>query len=105
MSDSGWLLDLAANDDLDLQEAAALVVENVVTLTAEDWRGLGTEERAALTVARRAARAAALAEAGQDLSAASAYASVDGGLAAARLVARAAGEGVSRARRAPPGDP
>lgn len=101
--DGGWLSDLAGADELDLQEAAGLVVENGITLTAEDWRSLGTDERAALTVARRAARdaarALALKDAGDDLAAAAAYVSVDGGRAAARLMAQAAGQGVAEARR------
>lgn len=99
MSDdeNGWLADLATADQLDLQDAAGLVVENGITLTAEDWRALGTAERAALTIARRADRCRQLADAGNDMAAAAAYASIDGGVRAARLMARAAGEGVSRA--------
>lgn len=101
--DGGWLSDLAAADELDLQEAACLVVENGITLSAEDWRTLGTEERAALTAARRfasvASRSAALADAGQDLGAAAALAPLDGGRSAARLMAQAAGAAVAEARR------
>lgn len=95
----GWLYDVACADALEVLEAAALLVENGVALTAEDWRTLSTKERAALTVARRAAKAGALQEAGRDLDAARAYAAIDGGVSAARLMARAAGEGVARAMR------
>lgn len=101
MSDdeNGWLADLATADQLDLQDAAGLVVENGITLTAEDWRSLGTAERAALTIARRADRCRQLADAGNDMAAAAAYASIDGGRQVARLMARCAGEAVAEARR------
>lgn len=98
MSDaSDWLHDIAEADDCEPLEAAAVLVENGVTLSADDWRTLTTRGRALLTVARRAAKAGALYEAGRDLDGARAYAAVDGGVSAARLMARAAGEGVARA--------
>lgn len=95
MSATGWLSAIGWADECDLSEAAAAVVENGVVLTAEDWRSLSTQERAALTVARRAARAQTMAEAGDDLGAAAALASVDGGAGVARLMAASAGRGVA----------
>ncbi len=99
MSDHDWLTAISWADRCEVHEAAAVLIENGVSLTAEDWRTLTTAGRAALTVARRAAKAAALFERGNDLDGARAYAQVDGGRTAARLMARAAGEGVARALR------
>jgi hypothetical protein len=94
-----WLRDIAAADGLTLAEAAAYVVELGVVVSAEDWLNAGTEARAALVGAKHAARVAALNAEGRDIDAARAYATVDGGRTAARLLARAAGEGVARALR------
>jgi hypothetical protein len=99
VSDFDWLQAIASADECSVLESAAVLVENCVTLTAEDWRTLDTASRAALTVARRGAVAGALEGQGRDLDAARAYASIDGGVSAARLMARAAGQGVARALR------
>lgn len=97
--DWDWLHEIAAADRCELREAAAALVENGVTLSADDWRTLGTKGRAVLTVARRAAKVFDLEGQGRDLDAARSYSQIDGGTAAARLMARAAGEGVARALR------
>jgi hypothetical protein len=95
-----WLADLVLSDACSAHEAAAAVVEALgAGITVTDWRGLDTAGRAHVLVAIRSARALSLAESGQDLAGARAYASVDGGRSAARLTARAAGEGVARALR------
>jgi hypothetical protein len=99
VSDFDWLQGIASADDCSTAEAAAILVENGVTLTAEDWRTLDTSSRAALTVAKRMAKATALAEQGRDIDAARAYAQIDGGVTAARLMAEAAGRGVAQALR------
>lgn len=97
MSDFDWLQALASADECTVTEAAALLVQNGITLTAEDWRGLSTAGRAALTVARRAAAADELRAHGLDLAADVASAGFDGGRTAARSMARAAAQGVAAA--------
>lgn len=93
----GLIRELAEGDQTTLLEQASLWVEHGLVLTPEAWANLDTEERATLTVARRAvvakARAVALTDAGQDLAGARAFAEVDGGVAAARLMAQAAARG------------
>jgi hypothetical protein len=103
----GWLLDIARSDhntdevagdeDRMLALAADLAVENGLHLGVRDWVGLETRERAALTVARRTARARELLASGRDLDAAAAVAFMDGGEAHARGMMRAAVSGVSEA--------
>jgi len=96
----GWLQALAWADEQELCEAAALVVENGVTVTAEDWRSLSTSERAALTMAQRAHTAALLAMQGREVDGARLYAEVDGGVAAARTMAELATHGVAEGLKA-----
>lgn len=92
------LEELAVQDAVTVDEAAALFVESGLS-SLNEWSGLGTRGRARLVLARRTARTMAaveqLAAQGQDLAAARAYASVDGGRAWARMAAEAAGRGVS----------
>lgn len=95
----GLLTDIANADGIELIEAAQALVENGVQLSAQDWLYLGTEERAALTVARRAAKVAQLAERGDDLGAAAAAAVLDDGVSHARLMAEAAMRGALAALR------
>lgn len=94
-----WLHEIAAADSCEPLEAALALVANGVTLSVDDWRTLSTRGRALLTASRVAAKSDALDEQGRDLDAARAYAALDGGQRAARLMARAAGEGVARALR------
>lgn len=95
--DFDWLHQIASTDDLTVTEAAAALVANGVSLTGKDWRELGTAGRAALTVARRMVEAEAMRARGADLAADVSLASLDGGRAAARNMARAAAQGVARA--------
>lgn len=94
-----WLLSIASEDNLSLAEAALVLVRNGVTIPAQEWSALSTDERAALTAARQEARALELEESGQDLAAARARVALDGGVAAARLMAQAAVAGVAESQR------
>ena len=98
-----WLQDIATADGVSLEEAASYVVRLGIAIDVEAYLDIGREGRAALVAATEVqAMEAAVEEAaaeGRDIDAARAYANVDGGRAAARLMAKAAGEGVSRALR------
>lgn len=94
-----WLQAIADEDGLEVEQAAAILVENGVQVTAQDWVALGTKERATLTAARRQALAARLEFDGRDLDAAHVEADHDGGVRAARLMAQSACEGAAEALR------
>lgn len=76
-------------------EACALFVESGLT-SADEWLALGIMGRVRLIAAKRARVAQALADSGQDVAAARAYASIDGGRAWARLMAQTVGAKVAQ---------
>lgn len=95
-----WLQDISDRDEITLEEAAYYAVIAGVALDVSDYMDLGKEGRAALLAAHTMVHAGELEAEGRDLDAAKALAHVDGGRSAARLMARAAGEGVARALKA-----
>lgn len=93
-----WLISIASADGISLAEAASWLVRNEVTISAMEWSALDAKERASLTAARIEWRAERLRDEGRDLAAAMESACIDGGASAARLMAKAAMEGVADAR-------
>lgn len=94
-----WLSGIASDDGMELAEAALWLARARVVVSAQDWVTLGTAERAALVVARRAVEAEDAEAAGQDMTAARIRSTVDGGVSAARLMAQAAVTGAAEALR------
>lgn len=88
------LLDeIAAEDGVTVGEAAAYFAESGLTSVAE-WAALGRPGRALTLGARRSARVNAMFDSGLRMEAAAAFSEIDGGRWAARLMAKAAAEGV-----------
>lgn len=94
-----WLDELARADGVTVEQAVAYLVEGEVSIGSTRWAQLTRKQRALVVAARRAARITHLEEQGQDLAAARAYAPVDGGARAARLLAQSAARGVQQALR------
>jgi hypothetical protein len=94
-----WLQDIANTDGVSLGEAASYVVALGVHLDVTAYLDAGRDGRAALLAAQHAAHVARLQAEGRDLDAARAFAPVDGGRTASRLMCEAATHGVARALR------
>ena len=97
-----WLHDLAFRDEIDPRQAAYVLVECGVTLSATDWQNLSPAGRALISVAKKLSRSQALLESGRDMDAALDMAPLDGGRQAARLMAHSAAQALAQSLHSRP---